>query len=371
MLFLILFITGTLIILMIIMAMNLFIFPKLTLEETSANAPFISILVPARNEATVIARTVKLLLNQTYMNYEVIILDDKSEDNTGQLALEASQGDKRLKVISGIDLPNGWMGKSWACHHLAISAKGDILIFTDADVQWGENALNSIVTQMQTSQVDMLTVWSTQITETFAERLTVPLMGMVILGYLPTVMVHHSPFSIFAAANGQLMAWQKSVYEAIEGHKAVANNVLDDVSLAKIAKKNGYKIRMVDGNEQIKTRMYHNWQSVRDGYAKNILAGYGSVPALLLGAVFHWLLFLVPYALLFIAEYRLFGLILIIAGLTLRVVSAIFTKQRVIDALWMPLTVLLFTIISMRSIYWHYTGKVTWKGRTLTKDIQI
>ena len=353
------------------MMMNLLIFPKLKTEPTIKDAPLVSVLVPARNEAKVIARTVENLLKQTYTNYEIIILDDKSEDNTGEIALDTAQGDARLRVISGLDLPNGWMGKSWACHNLAQSAKGDILVFTDADVQWGEHALNSIIVEMQRSQVDMLTVWSTQITKTFAEQITVPLMGMVILGYLPTVMVHHSPFSLFAAANGQLMAWRKPVYDAIEGHKAVANNVLDDVTLARIAKKNGYRIRMIDGNNHIKTRMYDSWQNVRDGYAKNILAGYGSIPALLLGTVFHWLLFILPYALLLIAEYRLFGVILIIAGLTLRIVSAIFTKQRAIDALWMPLTVILFTLISFRSIYWHYTGKVTWKGRTLTKDIQV
>src|SRR5690606_14908534 len=125
------------------------------------------------------------------------------------------------------------------------------------DVQWkSPHALNSLITQMNEAKVDMLTVWSTQITQTFAERLTVPLMGMVIIGYLPTVMVHHSPFSLFSAANGQVMAWRKSAYEAIGGHQSVANNVLDDVTLARLAKKSGYKIRMVDGNEQIQARMY-------------------------------------------------------------------------------------------------------------------
>ncbi len=95
------------------------------------------------------------------------------------------------------------------------------------------------------------------------------------------------------------------------------------------------------------------------------LAGYGSVMALMLATLFHWLIFLVPYLLLFIPEYRLAALVLITAGLTLRAVSAIFTKQRVFDALLMPVTVILFTIIAIQSIYWHITGKSSWKGRTL------
>ena len=364
--FLIFFVASVLTVLIITMAMNLLIFPKLQLEKPSDNDLFISILIPARNESSVIATTVEYLLQQTYKNFELIILDDNSDDNTRDIALEAGQGDKRLQVISGTVLPNGWKGKNWACHNLAQVANGDIFIFTDADVQWqSQNALNSLISQMKGSNTDMLTVWSTQITHTFAERLTVPLMGMVILGYLPTVMVHYSPFSMFSAANGQVMAWRKQVYEEIGGHQAVADNVLDDVTLARLAKKNNFKIRMVDGNDFIKARMYDNWDSVRDGYAKNILAGYGSVLGLVLGTVFHWLIFLVPYFLLFIPNYRLSALILIIAGLTLRAVSAIFTKQHVLDALFMPITVILFTIISLQSIYWHVTGKSHWKGRAI------
>ena len=242
------------------------------------------------------------------------------------------------------------MGKSWACQTLGQAAKGDILIFTDADVLWKPDALNSVIAQMPQSNVDMLTVWSTQITETFAERVTVPLIGMVILGYLPTVMVHHSPLSMFSAANGQVMAWKRDTYEAIGGHTVVANNVLDDVTLAKAAKKQAYRIRMVDGNGQVLTRMYENWQTVRNGFAKNILAGYGGVFPLLLGTVFHWLVFFLPYFLLFIPQYRVVAIVLILAGWSLRAISAYFTRQRVVDTIWMPIPEDVW-IISSRGVH--------------------
>ncbi|MEL6306752.1 MAG: glycosyltransferase [Chloroflexota bacterium] len=220
---------------------------------------------------------------------------------------------------------------------------------------------------MTQSDVDMVTVWSTQITETMAERLTVPLMAMVILGYLPTVMVHYSPFKAFAAANGQCMAWRREAYEAIGGHTSVANNVLDDVTMAHLAKEKGYRIRMVDGAGLVNARMYDGWQSARDGYAKNILAGYGnSVPALVAGGVFHWLVFLVPYGLLVLPDYRLAGVILLVMGFALRAVSAFWTRQRVLDTLLMPLSVLIFTWIAGQSIYWHYTGGARWKGRVIS-----
>lgn len=365
MLILIGFIAGALIILLITMAMNLLTFPKLSAEDSLPETNMVSILIPARNEAQVIASTIEKLLSQTYTNYEVILLDDHSEDETGRIACDVAGDDERFRLIEGTTLPKNWMGKNWACHQLAQAAQGEIFIFTDADVQWQPDSLSAVVAEMKSSKADMVTVWSTQVTETLPERLTVPLIAMVILGYLPTIMVHHSPFSLFAAANGQCMAWRREAYEAVGGHQAVANNVLDDVTLAKLAKKHGFAIRMVDGAGLIRTRMYDSWQRVRDGFAKNILAGYGSAFALMLGTIFHWLIFLVPLVLLFWTEYRLWAVILIGAGLSLRTVSAIFSKQRVLDAPLLPVSVILFTIIAFQSLYWHYTGGSQWKGRRL------
>lgn len=369
MLHVLIFVSAVLVILLLTMAMNLLIFPKLGDEDTPSERILISILIPARNEADVIAQTINLILRQDYEHFELLVLDDHSEDGTGEILRQMSQRDERLKIFRGSKLPSGWIGKSWACHQLADHAAGDILVFTDADVQWQTPALSSIIAQMQRTNVDMLTVWSTQITETFAERFSVPLMAMAILGYLPTVMVHHSPFSIFAAANGQCMAWRREAYEAIGGHQAVANNVLDDVTLAKLAKKQGFRIRMVDGAGQMVTRMYDDWNSVRDGFAKNMLAGYGnSVPLLVFGIVFHWLVFVIPYVLVFLPQYQLSAGIVIIAGLVLRMSSAVFTRQRAIDAVLLPVSVMLFTVIAFQAIYWHYTGGVTWKGRKLGQE---
>ncbi|MEO1286575.1 MAG: glycosyltransferase [Chloroflexota bacterium] len=366
--FVILGIAGVLLVLLVTMILNLLIFPQLKADDSPAQHPRVSILIPARNETVVIENTVRHLLAQTYPHFEILILDDHSDDGTGDLARQVADGDSRLTVLTGETIPDGWMGKSWACELLGQQASGEILIFTDADVIWEENALNSILTQLQTSGADMVTVWSTQVTTTWSERLTVPNIAMAILGYLPTVMVHHSPFSLFGAANGQMMAWRREVYEALGGHEIVANNVLDDVTMAKMAKKRGYRIRMVDGNEQISTRMYEDWQSVRNGFAKNILAGYGGVIPLLLGTIFHWMIFVFPYILLFLPDYRVMGMVLILAGFSLRAASAKFTHQRVFDTILMPITVVLFTIISAQSIYWHFTGGPVWKGRKLGKD---
>lgn len=360
--FLVFLISLALVIFLLTLALNILMFPRLKAQE-SKNQPFVSLLIPARNEAQIIGLTIRNILAQSYPNFELIVLDDNSEDETGSII--ESIVDERLRHIKGSPLPENWMGKPWACWQLAEAAKGEILIFTDADVQWRPDALAALISEMQASGVDMLTVWPSQITESLPERLTVPLIALVILAYLPVVMVHYSPFSIFAAANGQCMAWKREAYFGLGGHEIVAQNVLDDVTMARAAKQAGYGIRMVDGNRLIETRMYQDWPGVRDGFAKNILAGYGSISALLAASVLHWLVFLLPYFLLFWPEYRLWALLLIFAGLGIRTISAWFTKQRILDALLMPLSVLLMSAIAAQAIYWRYTGGAKWKGRKL------
>jgi chlorobactene glucosyltransferase len=364
MIFLMLLITGILLIFSLTLAMNLLLFPRLKAQKAK-NLPFVSILIPARNEASIIELTIRNILSQTFSNFELIILDDNSEDNTAEIV--SGFLDPRLKLLNGESLPENWIGKPWACWQLAQAAKGEFLIFTDADVQWQAPALESIVAELEASQVAMLTVWPSQITKTWPERLTVPLIALVILAYLPIVMVHHSPFSLFAAANGQCMAWKREVYFRLTGHQLVAKNVLDDVRMARAAKAAGFRIRSLDGNQQIATRMYQDWTTVRDGFAKNILAGYGNVPALLAATVLHIVVFLVPYLLLFTPEYQLWAAMLILMGISLRAVSAWFSHQRVLDSLFMPISVLLMTVIALQSIYWHFTGTAVWKGRKLNQ----
>lgn len=362
---LIFFVASALTVIALTTLSNIFIFPRLRPAKL-ADAPRVSVMIPARDEAQVIAETIQRMLAQNYPNFEVILLDDHSSDGTGDLARTAGQGDPRLTVMNGQALPDGWMGKNWACHQMAQRADGDYLLFTDADTRWEPDALAALVDLAVRSDADLSTVWPTQHTETWAERLCVPLMAVVIVGYLPVFGTHYVPLSAFGAANGQCMMWKRRAYDDIGGHEVVYDNVLEDVTLARMAKGRGMRLRMADGAGLVNCRMYTDWLSVRDGYAKNILAGYGSVPALLLATVFHWLIFLFPFVLLFIDPIP--ALLLIVMGLTVRALTAAFTRQRILDALLMPVSVLLMTRITAQSLYWHYRyGGPRWKGRVVSK----
>lgn len=350
----------------VLCVINCLTLPRLRMCAQPYTAPTIAILIPARNEAAVIAHTIHALRAQTHLHFSVILLDDASTDDTHTVALGAIDGDPRFRLIFGTPLPLGWMGKNWACHQLAHHTTADILIFTDADTRWQPQALSALISHMHTTHADLLTLWSTQITHTWAERLVVPLMNFAVMSYLPILLTHYAPFAIFGAANGQCMAWRRDAYNRVGGHEAVAGNVLEDVTMARKVKWAGLRLRMADANQLISCRMYTGWDSVRDGYAKNILAGYGnSVAALLASTVFHWALFVLPWGLLCLESLRMWGVVLVLLGVFPRALSAAYSHQRITDALFMPLSVILMTHIALLSIYWHTTGGVRWKGRTL------
>lgn len=360
-----------LLIILLTSVLNAFTFPRLK-TATQGERKKISILIPARNEAQVIENTIRHLLAQEWDHYEVILLDDHSNDDTAERARQAAQGDPRLKVISGQPLPSGWLGKNWACHQLSQAAQGDVLIFTDADVEWDASALPALISLHR----DMLTVWPTQITLTWAERLCVSAIALAIIGYLPEIMVRKSPFSAFAAANGQCLVFTRDAYETVGGHEAVRDQIVEDVALAKRIKRAGKTLTMLEGNRLIRCRMYHNWQEVRDGFAKNILAGHGNrLMFLAVSTGFHWAVFILPWVWLLVGRFvhlgdywPVFPFVLIAAGILVRAISLRITHQRVGDAFLMPLTVLLMTRIAAQSVWWQIRhGGPRWKGRVFVK----
>jgi chlorobactene glucosyltransferase len=361
-----------LIVITLITILNTLTFPRLG-PASPTWTPRVSILIPARDEADVIGETVECHLRQDYPHYEIIVLDDGSADGTGERSLEAAAGDPRLRLIAGEPLPEGWLGKNWACHQLSRQAEGEILVFTDADVRWAPDALSALVHLMEKTSANTFTVWPTQQTETWSERLVVPMMMFVIFGYLPELCVRYVPWPVFAAANGQCLAFRRQTYERVGGHSSVRSNVVEDVGLAWETKRQHLNLVMSIGNQLVTTRMYHDWPEVRDGFAKNILAGHGGQPILLsLSAVFHWLLFLLPWAWLVLGwgiplgpGWPWFPLALVGLGVGVRALSAAATHQRIADALFLPISTVLMTVIAARSLWWHYRyGGPQWKGRT-------
>jgi len=339
-------------------------------SDTGNPLPAVSVLIPARNEAPVIGRSVQLLHAQEYAQREILILDDNSEDGTGRIAQQAA-GD--VSVLAGTTLPAGWMGKNWACDQLARHAQGDVLLFTDADVRWQPGALAAVVEMLDRTEADLLTVWPTQITVSWGERLTVPLIAMTVLAYLPVQLAHDFYHPLAAAANGQCMVFRRDAYAAIGGHAAVRSDIVEDVRLAQRIKAAGLRLRMADGAGLVTCRMYGSGKAAIDGLAKSVLAGHGNHSLLLLlSTSVHLLLFLWPW--LWLAAGRgwslpgwpLWPLALMTAGVCLRAITAHASGQRAGDALLMPISALLMTWVTVQALWWRARyGGVRWKGRVV------
>ncbi len=355
----------------LIAILNAFTFPRLRKNQATSSTPFVSILIPMRNEATNIAATARSLLQQNYPNFEILILDDNSTDDSAKIALQAAKGDPRLRIIQGSALPAGWLGKPWACHQLTTHARADHLLFTDADARWQPDALAALMDEFTRTQADLLTIWPTQISLTWGERLVVPLMALAIQAYLPILAVHHLPWKIFAHAMGQCLLFKRAAYQQIGGHKTIKSAIVDDMAFAYAIKSHKLRLRAAEGNGMIQTRMYHNWPEVRAGFAKNILAGHGgSLIFLFFSTLFHWWMFVVPWLLALqysVSDLQSIGIPITFAllGVLTRALTASVTQQRVKDALLMPISVILMTIIAAQAVRWHISGGPQWKGRAL------
>ena len=367
---LMLIVTGGLAAMTAISLLNWLALP--VLRKTDAHTfSRVSVLIPARNEASKIAGTIRDLLRQTHPHFELLVLDDQSEDGTALAVQECAAGDRRLRVLQGSPPPPGWLGKAWACQQLAAQANEELLIFCDADVGWHETAINVLLCEMDRRGADLLAVFPTQRTETWSERLCVPLIAYAIHAYLPVYGVHHLPFPQLAAANGQCIAFRRQAYNQVGGHAVVRDNVLEDVGLARLTKRAGLRLRMAEAGGLVTCRMYCDWQSVREGFAKNILAGFGGPPGLMAATTFHWLTFLAPWVFLVsgfagagVPGHLWWPTLLIFAGISVRGFSAWRSGQRVTDALWLPASVLVMTCIAGQALWWQLRyGGPLWKGR--------
>ncbi len=336
-------------------------FPKLRARARESAAaeplPRVSLLIPARNEAATLPSTLPTWLQQGAT--EVLVLDDGSEDTTRALLDAAAADVPELRVLAGRPLPGGWNGKNWACAQLAEAAHGDLLVFTDADVQWNPGALAALVALQRSRNAGLTTVWPRQRTVTLAERIAVPQVDMVLLGGLPHPLVDALPFASLAAANGQVMAWTRKAYAAVGGHAAVAGEVLEDVRLAQRAKRAGVRLALGLGADLIETRMYRSAREVIDGFAKNVLAGAGHPVALVALVVLNLLVYTASWFLMAV-DVRFVALAL--GGVGLRALVAVTSGRRPWEAVLQPLAPLLLTVIAWRAL--TARGGYAWRGRS-------
>ena len=364
----------SIILLAIILAVALFnalTAPMLKKSIPLQNRPRISVLIPARNEEANVGACIEGFLSQNYDNFEILVLDDQSTDRTAAIIEKFSEQYPEVQAIRGEPLPAGWLGKNWACHQLSQYANGEILIFTDADNCPAPSAVVNTVAYMQKLELGLLSAFPEKVTVTLAEKLVVPVVDMFVYAGLPLWLTYFSRFPSLAAASGLWIAFTRDAYQQIGGHQAVANQIVEDVELSRLAKKNGIKILTLAGTRVVSCRMYHSFSEVWSGFSKNLfgLVRYKTIPFfILMLALFAMCVF--PYITVWFAPLSELSIVAIVMNITVRIVLALKYRHPFFTSVVLhPFGVLLTLLIGINSFFQVRRGHLQWKGRQINLQV--
>jgi glycosyltransferase involved in cell wall biosynthesis len=340
---------------------NYFSAPMLEKGQEIHNA-LISVLIPIRNEEDNIANLLDSLLLQQGVNMEILVLNDHSTDKSAEIVSAYSNKHPCIKLISGAPLPAEWTGKNYACHQLAIAARGKYLAFIDADVDLKPNLLSSALSRLATNELSLLSLFATQKMVSFGEQITVPLMNYLLLTLLPLRLIEKHQDPIFSAACGQFMLFDATHYSRHLWHSQARGIIAEDLAIMKMVKQSGGRGEGLMAGELMCCRMYSGYHAAIYGFSKNFISPFNnSIPLFLL---FITTLIVPPVAMLLVGN--IYFMILYLALLIiLRYFTARLTGVNPLREIFLhPMQMISLILISIIAVYWKSTNVVKWKGRS-------
>ena len=363
-------------VILVIEVSNMFILRRGSDRSLASPVPMISVLIPARNEELNIRKCVTSVLAQDYDSFEVIVLDDNSEDETPDILTSLAKQNAALKIIHGSILPEAWAGKNWACHQLSEVAEGELLLFIDADTHMKTGCLRSLVRKMQDTKSDLLSALPEQEVISWGEKFIVPVMHWSILCFIPLGISYMFHLVSLSVSNGQCMCFARKAYEKIGGHAAVKNSVVEDRDLSRLVTQKGLRWRLVDGIGIISCRMYRSSQEAFDGLVKNLFPFFGyNIPFFVF--VWFWLIivFWQPIVTLVALGIGIINFDIYIyyalAGIGLAVLIWGIFYLRFGFPIYLiflyPFTQLIISSVAIASLAFNIKGTTSWKGRVITR----
>ncbi|HYS52766.1 MAG TPA: glycosyltransferase [Thermoanaerobaculia bacterium] len=346
---------------------NLRLTPRLTADARPRVMPLVSIVIPARNEAHVIERSVRAFLAQDYDNFEVIVVNDRSTDGTGEIA--RSIVDRRLRVIDGMETPAGWLGKTWALQQGAERARGDLLLIVDADLIYAPPAIRAAVAYLEGSESGLIALLPHFEMPTFAEQVAMPMLGFFVFSGMPVWYSNRSKRLGVAIGGGAGNLIRKEILGAVGGFARLKDAVVDDVGLARLARKHGYATRAVRADDLLTVRMYDSARAIVDGFTKNAFFAVGrNFAGGMLLLVLIVILHLLPYVLAFARDWVAIATVILISITRIAIFRSI--RYPLLNAIFLhPLMVSFWFYIFLRSIW--FTGvrrQVRWRGRVYDRE---
>ena len=333
------------------------------LGKISKSNKLISVLIPARNEEQNISKLITDLLFQDYANIEILVFDDQSTDRTAEIVKAHTKNHDNVHLITSQGLPNGWLGKNYACHSLSQRAKGDNLLFLDADVRIKNNVIGQTLYFAEKYKLSLVSVFPKQIMDNNGEYATVPIMNYILLTLLPLILVRKVGLPSLAAANGQYMFFDAEEYKKILPHETMKSERVEDIKIARHYKQKKLKIACIANETDIKCRMYGSYKESLNGFSKNVTTFFGNSFIL---AILFWLITTLGFIPILIT-YNSTGLALyLLTILIIHSLVSITSHQSVAKNLtYLPIQQLSLGLIIAKSIYNQIKKQYIWKGRNV------
>ncbi len=344
--------------------------PIATARRDSQSQTPISVLIPARNEETNIAATLESVLANRGAEFEVVVLDDHSTDRTAEIVAAFAARDARVRLEHAPALPAGWCGKPHACHVLAERAKYDTFVFIDADVRLAPDALERMGDFMRKSQAALASGVPRQELGTFSERLLLPQIHFVLLGYLPLPVMRWTTSPAFSAGCGQLFVIRRAEYESVGGHMPIRDTLHDGVKLPRLFRRHGFKTELFDATDVAACRMYRTNAEVWQGLGKNATEGLAAPGTILPMSLLLFGGQVLPFLLLLVLSVMEFSGVLATCGAIVlawlpRLMGVRRFRQPLGSALLHPIGVLALLAIQWLALVRQIAGKPSvWKGRS-------
>lgn len=257
----------------------------------------VSVLIPARNEEANLPECLDRILEQGPAVLEVCIYDDHSSDGTGMVIADYAERDLRIRTVTAKELPAGWCGKPFACWQLAQAARGNWLVFLDADARLERDAIERMVAECRRRELTFLSCWPRLALSSFWERLLMPMLNFFVFTMFPTHFSLWSNNRIFGLAHGACICVRRGAYFRVGGHEAVWNSIFEDVELARHWREQGERGLCLDGNDVVSVRMYDSLDTIWKGFQKNFFPAFRSPAGFTLFLILHTLCFLGPFVL--------------------------------------------------------------------------
>ncbi len=329
------------------------------------NKPFVSVLIPARNEAKSIGKLLNDLVASEYVSLEIIVYNDQSYDDTMNIVHHFTTIYPHVKLINGSGLKKGWLGKNYACYNLAKAAKGEILLFLDADVRVGKKIIEKSIAYLEKYGLDLLSIFPKQILSNIGVKCVVPIMNWILLSLLPMFLIRYSSLSSLSAANGQFMMFNAKTYQLLQPHELFRGNAVEDIAIIREYKKRKLKTATLLGDKEISCKMYGNLPEAIDGFSKNIFQFFGgTVPVTVL---FLIITTITPFYLYLLDN--LLGLISLIMIVLTHVFVSLSSKQSPVSNVVMIIPQqITFWVIVITAIIKKKERNIIWKERNIYEN---